>query len=84
MEGSKKMSPLLVASVGFALFILCPRMAGMANVIAKATNSNLVLVAIRASSPRSGGGGENAKTSLKLMTTSKWWDALMYIVRKSC
>jgi Fe2+ transport system protein B len=40
------MNPLLVASVGFALFILCPRMAGMANVITKATNSNLVLVAV--------------------------------------
>jgi hypothetical protein len=40
------MNPLLVASVGFALFILCPRMAGMADVIAKATSSNLVLVAV--------------------------------------
>jgi len=40
------MNPLLVASVGFALFILCPRMAGMANVISRATSSNLMLVAV--------------------------------------
>jgi hypothetical protein len=40
------MNTLLVASVGFALFILCPRMAGMANVIARATNANLVLIAV--------------------------------------
>jgi hypothetical protein len=40
------MNPLLVASVGFAFFILCPRMAGMANVIAKASNSNLISVAV--------------------------------------
>jgi hypothetical protein len=40
------MNQLVLASVGFALFILCPRMAGMANVIAKATNSNLILVAV--------------------------------------
>lgn len=40
------MNTLLLASVGFAPFILCPRMAGMANVIANATNSNLVLVAV--------------------------------------
>jgi hypothetical protein len=40
------MNTLLIASVGFALFILCPRMAGMANVIANETNSNLVLVAV--------------------------------------
>jgi hypothetical protein len=36
----------LIASVGFALFILCPRMAGMANVIANATKVNLVLVSL--------------------------------------
>ena len=40
------MNPLLVASIAFALFILCPRMAGMANVIANATQTNLVLVAV--------------------------------------
>lgn len=39
-------NPLLIASVGFALFILCPRMAGMANIIANATNVNLVLVSV--------------------------------------
>jgi len=37
---------LLVASAAFALFILCPRMAGMANVIADATKVNLILVAV--------------------------------------
>jgi hypothetical protein len=40
------MSQLLVASVGFAPFILCPRMAGMANVIANSTKANLVLVSV--------------------------------------
>jgi hypothetical protein len=35
-----------VASVAFALFILCPRMAGMANVISDATKMNLVLVSV--------------------------------------
>ena len=40
------MNPLLIASVGFALFILCPRMAGMANVIASSTNTNLIWVSI--------------------------------------
>ncbi len=40
------MPQALIASIGFALFILCPRMAGMANVIAGATKVNLVLVAV--------------------------------------
>jgi hypothetical protein len=40
------MNQLFIASLGFALFILCPRMAGMANVISRATNSNLILVAV--------------------------------------
>jgi len=40
------MTQSLVASVAFALFILCPRMAGMANVIANATKVNLVLVSV--------------------------------------
>jgi hypothetical protein len=40
------MSQSLIASVGFALFILCPRMAGMANVIANATKVNLVIVSV--------------------------------------
>jgi hypothetical protein len=40
------MSQSLIASVAFALFILCPRMAGMANVIANATKVNLVLVSV--------------------------------------
>jgi hypothetical protein len=41
-----QMSQLLVASVGFALFILCPRMAGMANVIANSTKVNPVFVSV--------------------------------------
>lgn len=40
------MNPLLIASVGFALFILCPRMAGMANVIANSTNANLIWISV--------------------------------------
>lgn len=40
------MSQLLVASVGFALLILCPRMAGMANVIARSTDTSLIWVAV--------------------------------------
>jgi len=40
------MNNLLVASIGFALFIVCPRMAGMANVIAKSSNTNLILVSV--------------------------------------
>jgi hypothetical protein len=46
MMKGKIMNPLLLASIGFALFILCPRMAGMANVIAGSTSTNLVLVAV--------------------------------------
>ena len=40
------MTQSLVASVAFALLILCPRMAGMANVIANAAKVNLVLVSV--------------------------------------
>jgi Fe2+ transport system protein B len=40
------MNNILVASIGFALFIVCPRMAGMANVIAKSSNTNLILVSV--------------------------------------
>ena len=40
------MSQSIIASIGFALFILCPRMAGMANVIANSTKVNLVVVSI--------------------------------------
>jgi hypothetical protein len=40
------MTQSLIASIAFALFILCPRMAGMANVIANATKVNLVLVSV--------------------------------------
>jgi hypothetical protein len=40
------MNNVLVASIGFALFIVCPRMAGMANVIAKSSNTNLILVSV--------------------------------------
>lgn len=40
------MEPLLIVSVAFALFIVCPRMAGMANVITNATQTNIIHVAI--------------------------------------
>ena len=40
------MPQLLVAAVAFAFFILCPRMAGMANVIANASKVNLIVVAV--------------------------------------
>ena len=40
------MSPLPIAAVAFAFFILCPRMAGMANVISNASKVNLVSVAV--------------------------------------
>jgi hypothetical protein len=45
-SGGRIMNPLLIASVAFALFVLCPRMAGMANVIADATQLNLILVTV--------------------------------------
>ena len=38
------MRELLIASVAFALFILCPRMAGMTKVISDASNVSLVKV----------------------------------------
>ncbi len=37
---------LLIASVAFALFILCPRMAGMTKVISDASHVSLVRVAV--------------------------------------
>ncbi len=37
---------LLLASVGLALFIVCPRMAGMVNVVSKHSQTSLVLVAL--------------------------------------
>ena len=37
---------LLIASVAFALFILCPRMAGMTKVISEASDVNLVKVVV--------------------------------------
>ena len=40
------MPQLLIAAVAFAFFILCPRMAGMASVIANASKVNLILVAV--------------------------------------
>jgi len=41
-----KMHSLLIVSVAFALFIVCPRMAGMTNVITRATQTNIVQVAV--------------------------------------
>jgi len=40
------MKELLIASVAFSLFILCPRMAGMANIIANASHVSLIKVAV--------------------------------------
>ncbi len=40
------MNPLLIASIALALFIVCPRMAGMVNVIAGATQVNLIPVTV--------------------------------------
>ena len=36
----------LVTSVAFALFVVCPRMAGMTNVIANATQTNIIHIAV--------------------------------------
>lgn len=40
------MGTLLLVSGAFALFIVCPRMAGMTNLIAQATDTNVVQVAL--------------------------------------
>ena len=40
------MKELLIASVAFALFILCPRMAGMTKIISDAGDVNLIKVVI--------------------------------------
>jgi len=40
------MDSLLTVSIAFALFIVCPRMAGMVNVITKATHTNIISVSI--------------------------------------
>jgi hypothetical protein len=42
----EKMKELIIASAAFALFILCPRMAGMTNVISNATHVELVKVVV--------------------------------------
>ena len=45
-ERGKMQQQLLIVSVAFALFIVCPRMAGMTNVITEATQTNIIHVAI--------------------------------------
>ena len=40
------MNHLIIASVAYACFIVCPRMAGITSVIAKSAQVNLVLVSI--------------------------------------
>jgi hypothetical protein len=40
------MGSVLLTSLAFALFVICPRMAGMTNIIAKATGTNVVVVAL--------------------------------------
>jgi hypothetical protein len=37
---------LLIASIGFSLFIICPRMAGMAHIITKHSNISLFYTAL--------------------------------------
>ena len=37
---------LLISSIGLSLFIVCPRIAGMVNIIAKETQVSLVYVAL--------------------------------------
>jgi hypothetical protein len=44
--GGDEMKELLIASITFALFILCPRMAGMTNIISDASHINLIEVVI--------------------------------------
>ena len=40
------MNHLIAASIAYAFFIVCPRMAGITSVIARATHVNLVLVSV--------------------------------------
>lgn len=40
------MSTLLMVSLAFAFFIVCPRMAGMTYAVVRSTNTNLVHVAV--------------------------------------
>ena len=37
---------LLIASMGLALFIVCPRMAGMVNIISRYSHTSLILTAL--------------------------------------
>ena len=37
---------LLIASIGLALFIICPRMAGMVNIIVRYSQTSLVVTAL--------------------------------------
>ncbi len=43
------MRELFIAALAFSLFIVCPRMAGMTNVIASSTNVNIIEVAVAGS-----------------------------------
>ena len=45
-NGGSKMEQLLIVSMAFALFVVCPRMTGMTNVITNATQTNIIHVAI--------------------------------------
>ena len=40
------MRSLLIVSIAFALFLVCPRMAGMVNVITDATQTNIISVSV--------------------------------------
>ena len=46
LVSDEKMNAVLLTSIAFSFFIVCPRMAGMASVITNATETNIVYVAI--------------------------------------
>ncbi|MDD2439960.1 MAG: hypothetical protein PHD41_07110 [Methanosarcinaceae archaeon] len=45
LVGEEKMNTFLLTSIAFSFFIVCPRMAGITNVIANSTETNAVYVA---------------------------------------
>jgi len=49
--GGIKMTGLLVASIAFALLVICPLMAGMTNIITSATHLSIIWIAILGTVP---------------------------------
>ena len=45
-KGESMTKELMISSIGLSLFIICPRMAGMVNVIAKHSQVSLIYVAL--------------------------------------